>query len=623
MENFRPNESSADTDSPQLALDAGAAHWLNFSPKLYPEHGQNEYLREHGFDRDKVEQPAPTPQGAGSWTVLVNLSANMLLSNVALKIGNQLQEQKLIDSTRGKPIKIIVQTTLNDDPRLNHANIDDPNPKQPMRSEPESTSVVRYEISDGEKRLLGYGRSKGFSEDLKTLLTADPQAMKAEHIALMGEAHGLNLAGFEGDSGSVDLAKFKSTVKDALKQAGRDNLDVLDLVSCDMASAQAIHELSDITKYTIASEEEQTAYRKSADELLAPIALPISRLIQNTQMDPKDFGKTIIQSNTDICKGNAAERYATNTEDLHACAANTLGLYNESATAKLSASIEHLGSALSSLMGNPKNKEAITQITTNLPKVYTDPVFALSTDNEEKEQKDLGMLVTNLEDGVKNKTIKDTTSGDLSKALQEVKAAMNDTIVTHFNSTSLGMGIPKELAKRGLPDVPLSGLSVFLPLQQSVLGDRFGKEAHGTFEGKFSFDRGQFEAALTRQDFSVFTTTPVKNDLIEQRDVLMKYIPSIKSQPSKDEMEAFLRTSSRFMTWLNSAANLKWQDRENQFLDYDFQISDNLRALMNDTNLWKEIGALKAKEHFDRSSGVGSISSQPQWNKFIEGLSQQ
>jgi Clostripain family len=603
----RPSYEPTSPFDPQFMLRVFAS--------LEKSAGEKKYLAQHNFDSRHIKPPAPMPPGKGSWTVYVDLSANFLLNNGALQIDNELQQQKLIDMTRDKPIKIIVQTTLNHDPELNKlASVHHAIPDAPQTVQPQNTSVVRYEISNGQKHLLSSGTSKGISADLTALLTADPNAMKADHVALFSQAHGANMGGLTGDSGSFKLPEFKSVVEQALKKQGRTNLDLLDLAACNMSSAQAIPELSAIAKFIVSSEEEQYYLHDGADERLSPISKPITQLIAQTEMQPQELGQHIIQMNADICNANTQRRFAKSPASVSVCAANTLGLYDASAAPELTQSLNQLGSALTASLASEQNKSAIEQITQRLPKVYDDVTISAVNELPEDQQKDLGMFLEGLED------IKDTAGSDIHRAVIAVRAAMDKLVVTNFNSTSLGLGLPDALKLRGHPDRPLSGLSVFLPTSLSINANKYGQQHRRFLESQFDHDQVKFELDLSENHINNSYAAGFRNDLSLESERLGTLSPYLKSPQTRQEIDRFQESTGKLLTWMESAHTVSQPERRTQYLDLKLEFSANLKALIDDTKAWDEIGMAAAERRKANSFNYAISANQPEWNQFVEWM---
>jgi hypothetical protein len=179
--------------------------------------------------------------------IFVNLAANRGLLNSSLREEQEIR--KLEALTKGKPVTVVAQVAMNRD--ISNLGGLEPDVKQ--------IEVVRYEIANGSKRLLYSGPSRGLSGDLTDLLSADPNAMKADRVMLFNRAHGTAMHGIRGDSGVTSVPELKTILGDALQNSGHQKFDLLDLDSCLMGNAQVLTELAPVTKYLIGSEEPEVA----------------------------------------------------------------------------------------------------------------------------------------------------------------------------------------------------------------------------------------------------------------------------------------------------------------------------------------------------------------------------
>ncbi|MBU6452238.1 MAG: hypothetical protein KGS72_10695 [Cyanobacteria bacterium REEB67] len=556
------------------------------------------------------------------------MAANLDLANSALRVDNELQNRKFVDLTRNKSIEFIVQTTLNNDPSLNKLDRDASYPASPK---PDTTLVARYEISNGHKHLLSIAPSQGTSRDLDALLTADPQAMKADRVALINFAHGSNLDGFTGDGGSMDLTNFTSTVTGALEKQGRTRLDMLELVACNMGSAQAIQEMSSISQFISASEEELWTNKDSPDEFVSTVLTPLAKLIRHTEMKPVEFGQSIIQANTDICTQSSKNRFEKSPHSQRLCVGNTLGLYNSSAVGELTSALNHLGAALTLSSTSGNNLSEFLAISQPLPDIYSgwdlsygNPDHAPPLDIREDEQKDLGNLVQSLDLALQSGAPHDTADGGIRGALTEVNAAIEHVVKTHFNSTSIGLGLPEALRTHGYPDQPVSRLSVFLPHPFSDRNRKTTHEAISSFGRKVDSEQRTLENLqnlLPRNDFNPLDAArSIRLLKLGEKDMANLMRP-LQTEHTKKEFENYQQASDSIVDWLTTAHALTPDDRVQQFSNLKLQLSQNLQALMNDGELWSELGKNIATMRRDHAFKVGATTEPNDWNEFLSLLS--
>lgn len=394
--------------------------------------------------------------------IFVNLAANRGLLNSSLREEQEIR--KLEALTKGKPVTVVAQVAMNRDMSLNHlratqadriiSNLGglEPDVKQ--------IEVVRYEIANGSKRLLYSGPSRGLSGDLTDLLSADPNAMKADRVMLFNRAHGTAMHGIRGDSGVTSVPELKTILGDALQNSGHQKFDLLDLDSCLMGNAQVLTELAPVTKYVIGSEEPEVAVaqldmseegKANSDAPTSnaqPIAEEVRKLIAHPGEELKESAAAVFATNAEQCA-------KTSTDGL--CGANTLGLYNESAAPAFSANLDLFGKSLTEAAStNRSNFTAIQKDIQNTPAIDGEPDGFKHT----IKRRDLAFFANSINEGLISGKISDTANGDLRQTTSQLLASMSH--LTELNFNSYKPGLKAKFDEVHLPATTLGGVSTFL-----------------------------------------------------------------------------------------------------------------------------------------------------------------
>jgi hypothetical protein len=582
-----------------------------------PHGGLQAYLDQHNFAAKRGDSSRPI-SNQNEWTVFVNLSGNHAVNNAGLRIDKDLQDEQFIASTKGKPIKIIVQVAVNNDPERNGTS--PPFKKKdideivsPALSE---ISVVRYEISNGEKHLLSSGPSSGAVADLRDLMTGDPAALQAKHVMLMNEAHGEAMLGLHGDTGSMSTKALTSVINDAMAKSGRRTVDVLDLLSCEMSNLQALGELAKGGKFIVASEFPE--FSLPVGDNLQPVAQPLAKLIQHLESEPIDAAKTIEQVNTEVCTANATDRFKKDlNKDYYPCGAVTLGVYDGSAIPVLNESLNRLGKVLVDAGQDYLTKARIAFLASTLPPVFSSPKLADRQRTMSDEQhRDLGMFLDGLDSAISRKAAKDTMDGTIVNAIRNVRQAMNKVIVQHFNSSELGMRLPESLRVQRLPVKPVSGISVLLP---SSVSDYAAVHAWGatlsiksnveTFERKFEnayYDKKEWNAAKLRDDLDK-ETKPLSDHMSEFRT---------------QQAQQFAQTAAHLQDWLGTNDARPPDQKLADYYELKRQYNIDLDALMKDPQVVEILGA-PARQYSANILKENALPTLSDWNKFTDMLANQ
>ena len=225
-------------------------------PEIDPIYGidaAKKYVSDHfdaGHSFTVADKNKAVSNHENDMTIFVNLAANRGLLNSSLREDAEIQ--KLARMTKDSPVKIVVQVAMNRDRSLNHlvATNDDMiiNNLGGLDPDVSQIEVVRYEIANGSKKLLSSGHARGLTEDLADLLSADPEAMKANKIMLFDRSHGMAMHGLRGDAGNTPVDDLQYTLKNALTASGKSSFDVIDFDACLMANAQTLTKIGSCSK---------------------------------------------------------------------------------------------------------------------------------------------------------------------------------------------------------------------------------------------------------------------------------------------------------------------------------------------------------------------------------------
>lgn len=410
-------------------------------------------------------------------SIFVNLAANRGLLNSSLREEQELR--KLEKLTKDKDVTLVVQVAMNRDRSLNHlratqadrviSNLGglDPDVKQ--------IEVVRYEIANGNKKLLFAGHSEGLTQDLSNLLASDPAAMKADRVMLFNRAHGMAMHGLRGDAGNTPVSALSSTLNGALKAAGKERFDLIDLDSCLMANAQALSELSSTTKYLIASEEPEVAVaavdmseqgKPNTDDQTAnaqPITEAVRKLILKPDEDLKTTAIDILHTNEEQCK-------IVSPDGL--CGANTLGLYDETAAPEFSRALNQFGDALLTASKNVLNFKFLQDAIAQTPEIDGEPDGLQHT----VRRRDLSSFVQKIDEGITSGALQDDDAHDILHAATQLETSMKALVVEHFNSYK--PPLKKRFEDVHLPPAELGGISTFLQSEQPTeMREAFNKQS--------------------------------------------------------------------------------------------------------------------------------------------------
>ena len=481
-------QSSAKTSEVLLLgagpTDQGAPHKKQKVDPIYGPDAAETFVADHFKEpRKRKGHSAPTEAASSEpkhLAVFVNLSANRGLLNSSLREDESLR--KLAALTKDKSVTVVAQVAMNRDMSLNHlkatqadrivSNLGglDPDVKQ--------IEVVRYEMADGKIKLLSAGWSKGLTQDLGDLLSADPNAMKADHVMLLNRAHGTAMHGIRGDAGYTSIPELKATLQAALDKVGKSSFDVTDLDSCLMGNGQVATELAPQTKFLIGSEESEVAVAKadktddgkptddSATNNAQPITEAVRKLIMHPDLDVKTAATETLRTNQEQCHINSPDGL---------CGANTLALYDESAAPQFSASLDHFGQVLTESSANSQNMDAFQKAAQNAPVIDGEPDGMKHT----IKRRDLASFVTQVEDGLSSGQIVDSPDHDLKKAADQLQGDMTKLVAENFNNYR--PGLKKLFEEVKLPAATLGGISVFLQ-------DRQPKEMQAAFDKQLADD---------------------------------------------------------------------------------------------------------------------------------------
>jgi hypothetical protein len=617
-------------------MECTEAQLPNRGSQSADSNGLREYLSRHGFSRDAKTAPSAAAAGHSDWAVFVNLAANESVGNTALRMDEGLQEQRLIDMTRGKPIKIIVQTTLNDNSKLNGTGTNGLTPDDsPTDSDPKHTQVVRYEISNGTKRLLAAGPSQGMKNDLAALLGADPDAMKANHVMLINEAHGDNMFGFSGDSGQMFPEELQAAVAPALKAAGKTKFDVLDLVGCDTGDAQELAMLGRVGKFIVGSEEPEWA-RMGGNDTMQPVAPTLARLIEHTGEAPLAVARDFVNASLQACAENIKARTNDGAEML--CGVNTLSVYDGDAAARLPGALDQLGKSLLKTLPVGNNDSEIRKIIEKLPPIFTDVAGYMGPEKDLSafQHRDLGAFVQALRDGLGNGSFADNAAGELTSALNSIGQVIDQTVRDNFNSPQLGNeDLLAALGRHGLPKQPLSGLSTVIPVAQA-----FNPEVGGALMAarqvmpiqnlQIQLNINVLNGHAKPSDFAALQSS------IEQANVyLQKAIPvSPSGSPAPGAIGRFMDASFRYASWLKQAPCLTRQEQDTQLRTQITRFNKAAWDFLNDRDAWRisgvgvvdrakkqlnEMDMPDSKSHYRKIAPVDDLGD---WKKFAQAMMQ-
>jgi hypothetical protein len=590
--------------------------------------GAAEYLQKHGLGSKPADVLSPASDAKDEWTVFINLSANVMLDNTGLRIAEQLQERGLIDATRGRRIRIIVQVSLNDDASNNsigshlayddavhtHQEADLP----PWNSDRDATSVVRFEIADGQKRLLAVERSQGLAADLKNLLKSDPTALKSKHLMLINESHGLAIDGFNGDAGPMSIAEFNAAIADGLQGSGRDKLDIIDFVACQMSNTHALLRMGHLSSLIISSEFPEFAYWETS-ELLQPITVPLKDLILNTAMQPLDVAHAIQRRSREDCISHAGQRRGPGANPWKfTCATDTIGVYDPAALQSVTRALNSLGLSLLRASQDAASRDKVQDLVAALPKVYyTSGV--LPTDNYfyDEQHRDLGMFVDVIEDALKAGTIKDTPKHEVAKAVADVQKAIADVMLEHFNSAPLGMGIPDGLKAKYLPTDPVSGLSIVIPSRPSSRIQNYGVGSRMESDLWINSDITELNKHIGMQMLPPDAVRPLIDTLDGKIKEFREAETYLHSPAQRAHIEQFVPKMERFRAWLQTASHLSQVTRVQEYVVERQLFQQQLDAVLHDPSFWDTIGKAHALRQALTMIKPESLPEQADWNLFI------
>jgi len=593
--------------------------------------GAIEYLQHHGFHCRGDACIAPTAEinaAPDEWTVFINLSANVMLDNTGLRIAEQLQEQRFIDATKGRRVRFVLQVSLNNDASNNsigsHLAYDDAVHTHQEADLPAwnfdraGTSVVRFEIVNGQKYLLAVEPSQGVADDLRNLLSADANALKSKHLMLINESHGLAIDGFEGDAGPMSIAEFNAAIADGLKGSAKEKLDIIDFVACQMSNIEALLRLSDVSSLIVSSEFPEFAYWQTS-ELLQPITVPLQDLLTTPSMQAIDVARVIDRRSREDCILHAGQRRAPGENPWKfTCAVDTIGIYDSTALRSVTPALNSLGIALLRASQDAGTRQQIQDLIAALPKVYY-TAGVLPTDQffNDEQHRDLGMFVNAIEDAMRAGTIKDTPKHELAKAIADVQKVIADSVLEHFNSASLRMGIRQGLKAKYLPMDPVSGLSIVIPSRPSSRIQNYGVGSRMECDLWINSDITELNKHIGMQMLMPEAVRPLVDTLDRKIKEYREVETYLRSPAERARLEQFVQKANRFRTWLQTAGNLPPVTRVQEYVVERSLFQQELDTLLADARFWKIVGTGHARRQVLQMIKPESRPQQADWNLFI------
>jgi hypothetical protein len=251
----------------------------NATKRLDQFHGQLDAKLCKLFDGDRpleiCAKPAAVP-AEQKWLVVMNMAVDFGGECTIEKRTKKLQE--LAAQTEGKAVTIVVQSTVKDE-------------------EGDKYHLERFVLKDGKvEKLKSPGESKGYGEDVESLVKYATGTYRCKNMGLILDSHGNGNEGLIGDNGNISMPDLKTRVQNGLKGSGHEKLDFLQFDACLMAQSGVLEATQSLADHIVASAEPEgvTADTAAADNK------NLAQLLKDPTMTPDQLSEWCVAQARDV-----------------------------------------------------------------------------------------------------------------------------------------------------------------------------------------------------------------------------------------------------------------------------------------------------------------------------------
>ncbi|MBI4532353.1 MAG: hypothetical protein HY711_00275 [Candidatus Melainabacteria bacterium] len=369
------------------------------------------------------------------WTVVVNLSATLENSN-GLGAQHKFEALKqLAEQSKGKPVTMVVQAI---------------GPGGSSDGTGGAQMLQRYVIKDGQITELPGQPSRGYGQDLTSLLQMATTNYPSEKIAFINQSHGLGNERLRGDAGPISVQDFTKAIKEGLAGSGHNRLDLLDLDACLMAENGVLDEVKEVANNLVASAEEENGRPNPSNhnELSVDgqnLNVSLSQLLNNPSMDGNQFAESMIQMANAGHNGDGQ----TIGNGLYDSGTSTLVHFDLTKYNNFETSLNNFAGALIEGANNPTSKEALREIVGQVPRFGARKSGLLS---DGMERRDLQSFVQQVLSAVENGELGDP-DGKIKKSAENLLTSFNNLVGSYHGEAN------------SMHYEQMGGLSIFLPSQ--------------------------------------------------------------------------------------------------------------------------------------------------------------
>ena len=303
------------------------------------------------------------------WTMAIDLTTSIRDEHGQLQAGaeNKWQQlQKMAEETRGKPVTLVVSVPREEQgrqggQRSSQAPSREGAAKVPGADGPPVPTIDTYIVRDGQITKVESHRTDGMAGDVKDLLQTAAKVAPSDHLGLVVQAHGTGLAslGIAGDTGTATMSQLHDALKDGLSASGRSQLDVLDFDACQMASTDTVKSMHDVTRFMVASADEELADDKHRFD-----GQNLGAVVHDLLATPDQSAREVAHSFVaEADRGSNGTPYATSDDRNHQrSGTDTLASIDMAQYKPFEQSFDQLGTALDQALRTQGNKEAIEAV---------------------------------------------------------------------------------------------------------------------------------------------------------------------------------------------------------------------------------------------------------------------
>lgn len=209
---------------------------------------------------------------------------------------------------------------------------------------PDTHSLERYVVKNGEITKVLDGASHGYGNDLEALVAYTAKNHAGKNMALIMDSHGMGNEGLFGDTGKISLDDFVKHIQAGLKGNERQKLDLVHFDSCYMAQSGVMGKVSEVADYMVASAEAEAAAGISL--------LPVLDTLKDTPgSDARILGRALVREARVQIPGFIEYGWDIPIE--------TISSVNLRQYASFKKSLDTLGEKLADSLKDPKNMEVL------------------------------------------------------------------------------------------------------------------------------------------------------------------------------------------------------------------------------------------------------------------------